>query len=196
MACYVMHPIQQRAQQRADLANCKSTIVGPGLVQLVGMAPFPIRRKNSCQPRRVETAMREACRRCVGKPLGDIEPDILGIPSVGKADIEQMRGQRELENDARLIEHFVTTNVKSPIQRFKKGFGIMVTEAAQAPPFLGPDERSRFIVIAVVKERQRLLPRSRDRGSQSRSGRYGEDRQQGAARRASLKRRIMGRQIG
>ena len=92
MAGYVMHPVQQSPQDRADFSDGERAIVGSRLVELMGVAPFPIGRKNRRQPRHAATMMREAGCIGVSQPLRDIEPDMASVPIVRKADIKEVGG--------------------------------------------------------------------------------------------------------
>lgn len=116
MPGHVMDAIEQGAQDRTNGVKGEPAIVGSRLVELMRMTPFPIGRENRRETRHVGAVMREAGRVGVGQPFGNIEPDMPGIPSVGKADVEQVRRQRELGDDARLIKHLVASIVETPVQ--------------------------------------------------------------------------------
>src|SRR3546814_19638126 len=69
----------------------------------------------------------------------------------------------------------------------------MVAPAAQAPPILGTDNHGRFILIMIVKQRQRMIPGRHDRSGKRSGGCGGKCAQKSAAGCRRTYRRITGR---
>lgn len=144
MAGDVMHAVQQRTQQWANLVHREPAIVGGLRIDPTGMAPFPIGGENRRQPRHVGAVMPEAGRIGMGERLGDIQPDMTGVPLVGKTNVEQVRGQRELRDNAGSVKHLAAVIVvEAVLQSLIKGFRIVIAEAAQAAPLSGPNKGCR-----------------------------------------------------
>lgn len=151
MAGHIANAIEQRAQQWADGNQGKAAMVGPGFIEPVRVAPFPIGRQCRRQSRHVRAFMSQAGRVGIGQRFGDIQTDMAGIPFVGKADVEQMGGQRKLDDNAGLVEHLGhVMTVKTFFEAPKEGFRIMVAETTEAPTLSGSDQARWRIVILVM----------------------------------------------
>src|SRR3546814_5791858 len=83
---------------------------------LVGIAPHAVGRQHSGQPFECGGAIVEAGRIGVGQRLVDMQADMSGAPSVIKADVQQMRCQRQLRHDAGLIEKVRSEEHTSELQ--------------------------------------------------------------------------------
>lgn len=78
------------------------------------------------------------------KRLVDIEADILRAPRVVKADVEQVRAERQLHSDADLVELVIRSKRETPLDRREEAFGIVVSNATETPAFSGPSKRDKF----------------------------------------------------
>ena len=88
--------------------------------------------------------MPETGRVSMGERFGDIQPDMTGVPLIGKANVEQVRGQRELGDNAGSVKHLTAVIViEAVLQSLIKGLRIVIAEAAQASSRLGPNKGCR-----------------------------------------------------
>jgi len=154
----VMDVIQQRTQQRCDLLDGEPTVIRLGLVSTMRVVPFPIGIENGRQPGHFRAAMIEASRIGVGERMSDAQPDIPGAPFVGKADIEQMRADRQLGDDAGPVEVLAVGVGKASVEPSEEVLGIVVAELAERSRSPCYAQRRRRIIKARVKLCQRITP--------------------------------------
>src|SRR3546814_14281 len=102
---------------------------GPRTVE-VGIAPHAVGRQHSGQPFEGGGAVVEAGRIGVGQRLVDMQADMSGAPSVIKADVQQMRCQRQLRHDAGLIEKVTCVGEELFLNRQKKALGVSISAPA------------------------------------------------------------------
>ena len=144
MAGDVMYAVEQSAQQRANLAYREPAIVGAWRIDPMGMAPFPIGGKNGSKARHVGAVMAETGRVGMGERLGDIQPDMTGIPLIGKTNVEQVGGKRELGDNAGSVKYLTAVIVvEAVLQSLIKGFRIVIAEAAEVSSRLGSNKGCR-----------------------------------------------------
>src|SRR3546814_3378059 len=91
------------------------------------------------------------------------------------------------------MEESVSAADRSRFVIGKEAFRTMVAPAAQAPPILGTDNHGRFILIMIVKQRQRMIPGRHDRSGKRSGGCGGKCAQKSAAGCRRTYRRITGR---
>ncbi|KTE84990.1 hypothetical protein ATE72_05695 [Sphingopyxis sp. HXXIV] len=87
----------------------------------------------------------------VGERLGDAQADMTGAPVIGKAHVQQMRGQSELGGNPGPIQ------IAAPIRPFmlggKESLCDMIAAAAQGSPLFSSDDRGGIVAIVRVKRR-------------------------------------------
>ena len=88
--------------------------------------------------------MAEPSRVGVLKRPVEVKADVLRAPRVIKADVQQMRAERELDNNADLVKLIALPKRKSVLDRCKEAFSPLVADTAQMPTFLSSTKRREF----------------------------------------------------
>lgn len=142
------------------------------------MAQVPVRRKYVRKLYQFGALVAQSRGVGVLKRLVDMEPDIRRAPRIVKADIKQVRAERQLHGDADLIEVVILPRRPTLFDRREEAFGIVVSNTAKAPALAGPTKRDEF---AWTADRHAGVVYVSHR--QCRQRRHGQDTQQVASRR-------------
>ena len=105
-----------------------------------GRAPFAVRRNDGSQQIDVAGVHAEARRVGVSERPRNVESDVSCAPLIGEPDVEQVRTQRELENDADLIELVVRMPRGAALHAKEEALGVVIPKPAVAASFPAPPQ--------------------------------------------------------
>ena len=145
MAGHIAYPVQQRAREVANL---------PGGERALAIVPFPhrrippfaVRRENRGQPVRGRILIIETSGVGVGERLRHLETHVASAPVIVEPYIEQVRTDRQLHDDAGLIEKIAAVSNKAFLYAGQKALRIMIAEFAEAPAFLRSPQNRRLVI--------------------------------------------------
>lgn len=155
MAGDVADMIDEAADQGPHLISSEAAIVGMLAVHEVTPIPFPIGRQHLDQARRLGAIVAERSDVGVGQRAVDIEADMPCAPAVRKADIEQVRGQRELDDDAGRIKKVGPVTGRIGREAAHEFLGAVIAREAELAALLRTDQAHRLCAVDLPQRGER-----------------------------------------
>lgn len=154
MAGDIADPVQQRASEVTNL-RCGEWAIVMAPLPHQRITPFAVRRQNDSQQVSIRIVVIKASGVGVSERLRDLKPDVASAPTIFEPDIEKMRADRELHDDAGPVEKIAAIPNNAFLDAGEEALCVVIAERAEASAFPGPAKDRRLVAPLPVQRFER-----------------------------------------